>query len=54
MTNIYLEASPNPNSLKFVINYMLVPEGEIHDFPDVQSSSSTMTARSAIQGPCSG
>ena len=39
MTNIYLEESPNPNSLKFVINYMIVPEGETHDFPDVESAS---------------
>ena len=46
MTNIYLEASPNPNSLKFVINYMLVPEGEIHDFPDVQSCSDSPLAKS--------
>jgi len=44
MTNIYLEASPNPNSLKFVVNYMLVPEGEIHDFPDIQSSSDSPLA----------
>jgi len=39
MTNIYLEESPNPNSLKFVVNYMIVPEGEIHDFPDIESAS---------------
>ena len=32
--NLYLEANPNPNSLKFVANYMLVPEGESFDFPD--------------------
>jgi len=39
MTNIYLEESPNPNSLKFVVNYLLVPEGEIYDFPDVGSAT---------------
>lgn len=39
MTNIYLEESPNPNSLKFVANYLIVPEGEIHDFPDIESAS---------------
>ena len=39
MTNIYLEESPNPNSLKFVVNYLIVPEGEIHDFPDIESAS---------------
>ena len=39
MTNIYLEESPNPNSLKFVVNYLIVPEGETHDFPDSESAS---------------
>jgi len=38
MTNIYLEESPNPNSLKFVVNYMLVNDGEIFDFPDLASA----------------
>lgn len=36
--NLYLEANPNPNSLKFVANYMLVPEGESFDFPDEASA----------------
>ena len=31
--HIYLESNPNPNSLKFVINEMLVPEGMSFDFP---------------------
>jgi Fe-S cluster biogenesis protein NfuA len=37
-TRLYLEANPNPNSLKFVVNYMLVPEGMIFDFPDAESA----------------
>lgn len=32
--NLYLESSPNPNSLKFVANYMLIPEGESLDYVD--------------------
>ncbi|HYF70876.1 MAG TPA: NifU family protein [Ohtaekwangia sp.] len=36
--HIYLESNPNPNSLKFVINEMLVPDGMSFDFPDVESS----------------
>lgn len=36
--NLYLEANPNPNSLKFVANYMLLPEGVSYDFPDVASA----------------
>jgi Fe-S cluster biogenesis protein NfuA len=35
--HIYLESNPNPNSLKFVINDMLVPEGFSFDFPDKES-----------------
>ena len=31
---LYLEANPNPNSLKFVANFMLLPEGLTFDFAD--------------------
>jgi NFU1 iron-sulfur cluster scaffold homolog, mitochondrial len=31
--HIYLESNPNPNSLKFVLNEMMVPEGMSFDFP---------------------
>ncbi|MCE7862819.1 MAG: NifU family protein [Bacteroidetes bacterium CHB5] len=31
--HIYLESNPNPNSLKFVVNDLLVPEGMSFDFP---------------------
>jgi len=37
-TNIYLEANPNPNSLKFVADHMLVKPGQNFDFPDVEST----------------
>ena len=36
--HIYLESNPNPNSLKFVVNEMLVPEGLSFDFPDRESA----------------
>ena len=36
--NIYLEANPNPNSLKFVADYMLVEPGKNYDFPDIESA----------------
>ena len=42
--NIYLEANPNPNSMKFVVNYMLLPEGESYDFPDQESASNASLA----------
>src|ERR1700753_421245 len=37
--HIYLESNPNPNSLKFVVNEMLIPEGMSFDFPTPQSAS---------------
>ncbi|MDH4092319.1 MAG: NifU family protein [Cyclobacteriaceae bacterium] len=36
---IYLESNPNPNSLKFVVNEMLVPESLSFDFPDAETAS---------------
>ena len=43
--NLYIEANPNPNSLKFVANFMLVPEGQIFDYPDVESAGASPLAR---------
>ncbi len=43
-TNIYLEANPNPNSLKFVANYMLVEPGKNYDFPDKESTQNAPLA----------
>lgn len=37
--NIYTESNPNPNSLKFVVNYMLMPEGISRDYPSKESAS---------------
>ena len=42
--NIYLEANPNPNSLKFVANYMLVDPGQNFDFPDLESAKNAPLA----------
>lgn len=36
---IYMEANPNPNSLKFATNQMLVPEGDSFDFPSIEDTS---------------
>ena len=35
---IYTESNPNPNSMKFVVNFMLVDEGKSYDFPDRKSA----------------
>ena len=43
--NLYLEANPNPNSIKFVANAMLLPEGVSYDFPDAASAENSPLAR---------
>lgn len=47
--NIYLEANPNPNSLKFVANFMLLPEGESYDFPDAESAQNAPLAQKLFE-----
>ena len=39
VVNLYLEANPNPNSLKFVADFMIVPEGKSYDFPAAASAA---------------
>ena len=43
--HIYLESNPNPNSLKFVVNEMLVPDGMSFDFPDRASAAQAPLAQ---------
>jgi len=43
--NIYLEANPNPNSLKFVTDRMLVDEGIVKDYPDIESTKDSPIAK---------
>lgn len=38
---IYMEANPNPNSLKFVLNFMLVDDGISFDFPNAESATNS-------------
>lgn len=45
LVNIYTESNPNPNSLKFVVNFMLVPEGISRDFPDIESTKEAPLAK---------
>src|SRR5690554_8165426 len=42
---IYMEANPNPNSLKFVLNFMLVDDGVSFDFPHAESASNAPLAQ---------
>src|SRR5688572_1802257 len=49
--HIYLESNPNPNSLKFVVNEMLIPESLSFDFPDVESTSISPLAKELFTFP---
>src|SRR5688500_13582380 len=49
--HIYLESNPNPNSLKFVVNELLVPEGLSFDFPDLESTSISPLAKELFSFP---
>ncbi len=42
---IYMEANPNPNSLKFATNQMLVPEGDSFDFPSAEATGNAPLAK---------
>ena len=49
--HIYLESNPNPNSLKFVVNEILVPEGLSFDFPEATSAADAPLALELFQYP---
>ena len=49
--SIYLESNPNPNSLKFVVNEMLIPEGMSFDFPDQESTGDAPLAQELFMYP---
>lgn len=49
--NLYLEANPNPNSLKFVANFMLLPEGKTYDFADKDSAAASPLAQQLFEKP---
>lgn len=51
MVNLYLESNPNPNSLKFVANFMLMPEGVSQDFPDQESAAQAPLAKELFDFP---
>jgi Fe-S cluster biogenesis protein NfuA len=49
--HIYLESNPNPNSLKFVVNEMLIPEGLSFDFPNAESADNAPLAKELFSYP---
>ncbi|PIB36730.1 thioredoxin [Reichenbachiella sp. 5M10] len=48
---IYLESNPNPNTLKFVVNYFLIPEGMNFDYPTVESATNSTLAQELFTFP---
>lgn len=48
---IYTEANPNPNSLKFVTSFLLLPEGVSRDFPDKESTKEAPLAAELFNFP---
>ncbi len=49
--NLYLESNPNPNSLKFVANFMLAPDGESFDYASSDAASGSPLALALFQRP---
>jgi Fe-S cluster biogenesis protein NfuA len=48
---IYTESNPNPNSLKFVANFMLVPQGQTFDYPSVEAAAESPLATELFNFP---
>jgi NFU1 iron-sulfur cluster scaffold homolog, mitochondrial len=49
--HIYLESNPNPNSLKFVVNEVLIPEGLSFDFPTPADAEEAPLAQELFMYP---
>jgi Fe-S cluster biogenesis protein NfuA len=49
--HIYLESNPNPNSLKFVVNEMLVPDGMNFDFANPEAAAEAPLAQELFMYP---
>lgn len=49
--HIYLESNPNPNSLKFAVSEMLVPEGMSFDFPSPAETEEAPLAQELFMYP---
>jgi NFU1 iron-sulfur cluster scaffold homolog, mitochondrial len=49
--HIYLESNPNPNSLKFVANEMLVPDGMSFDFANPEQAADAPLSQELFMYP---
>ena len=48
---IYVEMTPNPNTMKFVVDHMLVDPGQVVEFLNRQEAVVILFSRSLIQFP---
>jgi NFU1 iron-sulfur cluster scaffold homolog, mitochondrial len=48
---IYMEANPNPNSMKFVVNFMLLQDGVSFDYPNLVSAKDSPLAQNLFNVP---
>ncbi|NLR92912.1 MULTISPECIES: NifU family protein [Flammeovirga] len=42
---IYTEANPNPNSMKFMLSFMILKGGESYDFPSIEEAAVSPLAK---------
>lgn len=49
--SLYIESNPNPNSLKFVINYMMLPPGQDVDFENAEQAKNSPLAQELFKLP---
>lgn len=49
--SIYMEANPNPNSMKFVVNFMLLQDGVSFDYPDAEAAKDSPLAQLLFELP---
>ncbi|MFD2246103.1 NifU family protein [Pontibacter ruber] len=45
MVSVYAEANPNPESMKFVMNVALLPDGQSVDYPNLESAMESPLAQ---------
>ncbi|GAA4831244.1 NifU family protein [Algivirga pacifica] len=46
---IYTEANPNPNSMKFMLSFLLIGNGDSFDFPDLPSAGKSPLATALFE-----
>ena len=49
--HLYTEKNPNPNSMKFMLNFMLIHNSENIDFPDAESAANSPLAVELFKFP---